>query len=55
MLTLIFGLIVGLVLGYVSGKRVDQCPKEIKGYTCEGEKCNHNKALVEQAKEEMAE
>lgn len=44
---------VGTIFGGVAAKMAEECPRQIRGYSCQGEKCDHSRKAVAEAKYDM--
>jgi hypothetical protein len=53
----VFLVIAAFILGIFFGAGIawsnQECPREIRGYNCKGETCNHSRVMVMQAKADM--
>ncbi len=56
-MSFLIGMIIGGILGYlsriVSEWDKEKCPRQIRGYNCQGEKCDHSKVAVAEAEWDM--
>lgn len=50
---LIIGGLIGYFIGYIQALGHDICPREIRGYSCRGDTCNHSKYEIERAVYDM--
>lgn len=53
MLLTIIAAVIGGFIGYSLGLSQDECPRELQGYNCQGDRCNHSKYEVNKIKREM--
>lgn len=53
-LALAFGILIflaGMFVGYLMGKYAeDECPRNILGYNCKGEMCDHSEQTLTEAR-----
>lgn len=47
---IILGMIVAFFIGYAMGND-EECPRIIVGWDCKGDRCDHSKEAIRQAKE----
>lgn len=51
------GLFVAFILGMIMGAMIskeEDCPRSVLGYDCRGDRCDHRKSELYQAKMQMA-